>query len=83
MRQAESIFDDRTPVSTSTKRCRREFKIKWVGCDEPTWESPSNLLCCGLLALQPVVTDERSYCINILHMDLVNYVYLITLWDMD
>ncbi|ETP23714.1 hypothetical protein F441_03199 [Phytophthora nicotianae CJ01A1] len=49
MRQAESILDDRTPVSTSTKRCRREFKVKWVGCDEPTWESPSNLLCCGLL----------------------------------
>ncbi|ETO77235.1 hypothetical protein F444_07532 [Phytophthora nicotianae P1976] len=35
------------------------------------------------LALQPVVTDERSYCINILHMDLVNYLNLITLWDMD
>ncbi|ETP27676.1 hypothetical protein F442_23047 [Phytophthora nicotianae P10297] len=49
MRQAESILDDRTPVSTSTKRCRREFMVKWVGCDEPTWDSPSNLLCCGLL----------------------------------
>ncbi|KAG3198230.1 hypothetical protein PC128_g6179 [Phytophthora cactorum] len=46
-RQVESILDDRTPMATSTQRSRREFKVKWVGNDEPTWEPASNLSCCG------------------------------------
>ncbi|KAG4039689.1 hypothetical protein PC123_g24760 [Phytophthora cactorum] len=48
-RQVESILDDRTPMATSTQRSGREFEVKWVGNDEPTWEPASNLSCCGLL----------------------------------
>ncbi|KAE8885406.1 hypothetical protein PF003_g30743 [Phytophthora fragariae] len=47
--EVEEILDDRTPLSTSTERSVREFKVKWVGYDEPTWEPTSNLLCGGLL----------------------------------
>ncbi|KAG3059348.1 hypothetical protein PI124_g14374 [Phytophthora idaei] len=45
----EAIFDDRMPLSTSTERSVREFKVKWVGYDELTWEPASNLSCGGLL----------------------------------
>ncbi|GMF38630.1 unnamed protein product [Phytophthora lilii] len=38
-----------TPMSTSTERAVREFKVKWVGYDDPTWEPASNLSCGGLL----------------------------------
>ncbi|KAE8894961.1 hypothetical protein PF003_g15386 [Phytophthora fragariae] len=47
--EVEEILDDRTPLSTSTERSVREFKVKWVGYDEPTWEPTSNLSCGGLL----------------------------------
>ncbi|GMF11152.1 unnamed protein product [Phytophthora lilii] len=47
--EVEAILDDRTPLSTGTKRSVREFKVKWVGYDEPTWEPASNLSCGGLL----------------------------------
>ncbi|OWZ05852.1 hypothetical protein PHMEG_00021983 [Phytophthora megakarya] len=43
------ILDDRTPLSPSTERAVREFKVKWVGYDDPTWEPASNLSCGGLL----------------------------------
>ncbi|ETP01154.1 hypothetical protein F441_21549 [Phytophthora nicotianae CJ01A1] len=33
----------------STERAVREFKVKWVGYEEPTWEPSSNLSCGGLL----------------------------------
>ncbi|KAG3231811.1 hypothetical protein PI124_g23095 [Phytophthora idaei] len=47
--EVEAILDDRMPLSTSTERSVREFKVKWVGYDEPTWEPVSNLSCGGLL----------------------------------
>ncbi|OWY96338.1 hypothetical protein PHMEG_00033418 [Phytophthora megakarya] len=47
--EVEAILDDRTPLSTSTERAVREFKVKWVGYDDPTWEPASNLSCGGLL----------------------------------
>ncbi|GMF66106.1 unnamed protein product [Phytophthora lilii] len=47
--EVERILDDRTPLSTGTERAIREFKVKWVGYDEPTWEPASNLSCGGLL----------------------------------
>ncbi|KAE8961253.1 hypothetical protein PR002_g29960 [Phytophthora rubi] len=47
--EVEAILDDRTPLSTSTNRALREFKVKWVGYEEPTWELAANLSCGGLL----------------------------------
>ncbi|KAE8970844.1 hypothetical protein PR003_g17730 [Phytophthora rubi] len=47
--EVEAILDDRTPLSTSTNRAVREFKVKWVGYEEPTWEPAANLSCGGLL----------------------------------
>ncbi|GMF42300.1 unnamed protein product [Phytophthora lilii] len=34
--EVEAILDDRTPMSTSTERAVREFRVKWVGYDDPT-----------------------------------------------
>ncbi|POM73960.1 Hypothetical protein PHPALM_9140 [Phytophthora palmivora] len=34
--EVEAILDDRVPLSTSTERAPREFKVKWLGYDEPT-----------------------------------------------
>ncbi|ETI29916.1 hypothetical protein F443_22966 [Phytophthora nicotianae P1569] len=31
--EVEAILDDRMPLSTSTERAVREFKVKWVGYD--------------------------------------------------
>ncbi|GMF49066.1 unnamed protein product [Phytophthora fragariaefolia] len=47
--EVESILDDRRPMETSTRRSVREFQVKWVGYDEPTWEPMTNLSCGGLL----------------------------------
>ncbi|KAE9025443.1 hypothetical protein PR001_g12433 [Phytophthora rubi] len=47
--EVEAILDDRTPLSPSTNRAVREFKVKWVGYEEPTWEPAANLSCGGLL----------------------------------
>ncbi|KAE9177913.1 hypothetical protein PF004_g25641 [Phytophthora fragariae] len=47
--EVEAILDDRTPISTSTNRAVREFKVKWVGYEEATWEPATNLSCGGLL----------------------------------
>ncbi|GMF20220.1 unnamed protein product [Phytophthora fragariaefolia] len=47
--EVEIILDDKTPLSTSTERPAREFLLKWVGYDEPTWGPDSNLSCGGLL----------------------------------
>ncbi|KAG2805061.1 hypothetical protein PC111_g17990 [Phytophthora cactorum] len=47
--EVEAILDDHVPVSTGTERPVREFKIKWAGYDEPSWEPVSNLSCEGLL----------------------------------
>ncbi|GMF52965.1 unnamed protein product [Phytophthora fragariaefolia] len=46
--EVESILDDRRPMETSTRRSVREFPVKWVGYDEPTWEPMTNLSCGGL-----------------------------------
>ncbi|GMF66491.1 unnamed protein product [Phytophthora lilii] len=45
--EVEAILDDRTPMSTSTERAVREFKVKWVGYDDPTWEPASKYLAEG------------------------------------
>ncbi|GMF42654.1 unnamed protein product [Phytophthora fragariaefolia] len=42
------FLDDRRPMETSTRRSVREFLVKWVGYDEPTWEPMTNLSCGGL-----------------------------------
>ncbi|GMF59222.1 unnamed protein product [Phytophthora fragariaefolia] len=47
--EVETILDDKTPLSTSIERPVREFLVKWVVYDEPTWEPASNLSCGGLL----------------------------------
>ncbi|KAG3078387.1 hypothetical protein PI125_g20998 [Phytophthora idaei] len=47
--EVEVILDDELPLSTSTSRSQRKFKVKWIGYDEPTWEPLSNLSCGGLL----------------------------------
>ncbi|GMF22525.1 unnamed protein product [Phytophthora fragariaefolia] len=47
--EIETILDDKTPLSTCTERPVREFLVKWVGYDEPTWEPASNLSCGGLV----------------------------------
>ncbi|GMF55585.1 unnamed protein product [Phytophthora fragariaefolia] len=47
--EVEAILDDELPLSTSTARAQRMFKVKWVGYDEPSWEPLSNLSCGGLL----------------------------------
>ncbi|GMF57279.1 unnamed protein product [Phytophthora fragariaefolia] len=41
--EVESILDDRRPMETSTRRSVREFLVKWVGYDEPTWKPMTNL----------------------------------------
>ncbi|GMF38672.1 unnamed protein product [Phytophthora fragariaefolia] len=46
--EVEFILDDRRPMETSTRRSVREFLVKWVGYDEPTWEPMTNLSCGGL-----------------------------------
>ncbi|OWZ15986.1 hypothetical protein PHMEG_00010284 [Phytophthora megakarya] len=45
----EPILDDRVPLLTSTERAVRDFLVKWVGYDTPTWEPASDLSCEGLL----------------------------------
>ncbi|KAG3089754.1 hypothetical protein PI124_g7412 [Phytophthora idaei] len=47
--EIEAILDDRTPLTTTTERTVREFNVKWIGYDEPTWEPLPNLSCGGLL----------------------------------
>ncbi|POM77250.1 Hypothetical protein PHPALM_5394 [Phytophthora palmivora] len=46
--EVEAIPDDGFPLSTSTARNERRFKVKWVGYEEPSWEPLSNLSCGGL-----------------------------------
>ncbi|GMF24395.1 unnamed protein product [Phytophthora fragariaefolia] len=47
--EVEFILDDQRPMETSTRRSVREFLVKWVGYDEPTWEPMTNLSCGVLL----------------------------------
>ncbi|GMF32101.1 unnamed protein product [Phytophthora fragariaefolia] len=47
--EVEYILDDRRTMETSTRRSVREFLVKWVGYDEPTWEPMTNLSWGGLL----------------------------------
>ncbi|POM61068.1 hypothetical protein PHPALM_29975 [Phytophthora palmivora] len=47
--EVEAVLDDELPLSTSTARNERRFKVKWVGYEEPSWEPLSNLSCGGLL----------------------------------
>ncbi|GMF49733.1 unnamed protein product [Phytophthora fragariaefolia] len=56
--EVESILDDRRPMETSTRRSVREFLVKWVGYDEPTWDPMTNLSCGGLLYV--FLREKRS-----------------------
>ncbi|GMF46114.1 unnamed protein product [Phytophthora fragariaefolia] len=47
--EVESILNDRRPMETSNRRSVREFLVKWVGYDGPTWEPMTNLSSGGLL----------------------------------
>ncbi|GMF23726.1 unnamed protein product [Phytophthora fragariaefolia] len=47
--EVEAILDDELPLSTSTVRAQRTFKVKWVGHDERSWEPLSNWSYGGLL----------------------------------
>ncbi|GMF32056.1 unnamed protein product [Phytophthora fragariaefolia] len=47
--EVEATLDDELPLSTSTSRAQRRFKVKWVGYDEPSREPLSNLSCGGSL----------------------------------
>ncbi|KAJ8554956.1 hypothetical protein ON010_g9528 [Phytophthora cinnamomi] len=47
--EVEAILDDRVPLATGIERAVREFRVKWVGYDEPTWEPAANRSCGGLL----------------------------------
>ncbi|OWZ05484.1 LOW QUALITY PROTEIN: hypothetical protein PHMEG_00022424 [Phytophthora megakarya] len=44
-----------------------EFKVKWVGCDGPTWEPASNLSCGGLLLdyLREKRRDRRLHIVQV------------------
>ncbi|KAE9323576.1 hypothetical protein PF008_g17314 [Phytophthora fragariae] len=67
--EVEAILDDRTPLSTSTNRAVREFKVKWVGYEEPTWEPAANLSCGGLLNdyLRQKRSDRRLQMAQVAH----------------
>ncbi|KAG2881902.1 hypothetical protein PC119_g19732 [Phytophthora cactorum] len=65
--EVEAILDDRVPVSTGTERPVREFKIKWAGYDEPSWEPVSNLSCGGLL-YDYLLERTRDRCLQIVQV---------------
>ncbi|GMF34102.1 unnamed protein product [Phytophthora lilii] len=69
--EVEAILDDRTPMSTSTERAVREFKVKWVGYDDPTWEPASNLSSGGLLYayLRRKQRDQRFQMVQVADED--------------
>ncbi|OWZ12590.1 hypothetical protein PHMEG_00014213 [Phytophthora megakarya] len=69
--EVESILDDRTPLATSTERAVREFNVKWVGYDDPTWEPASNLSCGGLLYdyLREKRRDRRLQMVQVADQD--------------
>ncbi|POM72108.1 Hypothetical protein PHPALM_11233 [Phytophthora palmivora] len=69
--EVEAILDDRIPLSTSTERAVREFKVKWLGYDEPTWEPASNLSCGGLLYdyLREKRSDRRLQMVQVADED--------------
>ncbi|POM64342.1 Hypothetical protein PHPALM_20140, partial [Phytophthora palmivora] len=65
--EVEANLDDRVPLSTSTERAVREFKVKWLGYDEPTWEPASNLSWGGLLYdyLREKRSDRRLQMVQV------------------
>ncbi|RAW39455.1 hypothetical protein PC110_g4314 [Phytophthora cactorum] len=69
--EVEAILDDRMPLSTSTERSGREFIVKWVGFDGPTWEPASNLSCGGLLYdyLRAKKCDRRLQMVQVADED--------------
>ncbi|GMF24451.1 unnamed protein product [Phytophthora lilii] len=69
--EVEVILDDRTPMLTSTERAVRDFKVKWVGYDDPTWEPASNLSCGGLLYdyLRRKGRDQRFQMVQVADED--------------
>ncbi|OWY99775.1 LOW QUALITY PROTEIN: hypothetical protein PHMEG_00029168 [Phytophthora megakarya] len=63
--ELETILDDRRPLKP-VPRCR-EFKVKWVGYDEPTWEAGSHLSCGGILYdyLQRKKSEHRFQMVQV------------------
>ncbi|POM79590.1 Hypothetical protein PHPALM_2696 [Phytophthora palmivora] len=69
--EVEAILDDRVPLSTGTERAAREFKVKWLGYNEPTWKPASNLSCGGLLYdyLREKHSDRRLQMVQVADED--------------
>ncbi|OWZ23632.1 hypothetical protein PHMEG_0001484 [Phytophthora megakarya] len=65
--EVEAILDDRRPLQTGTEKSLREFKVKWVGYNEPTWEPASHLSCDGLLYdyLQRKKSEHRFQMVQV------------------
>ena len=47
--EVEEIRDDRWKKKTRNGRRMKEYLVKWVGYDKPTWEPEENLSCTALL----------------------------------
>ncbi|OWZ03275.1 hypothetical protein PHMEG_00025028 [Phytophthora megakarya] len=64
---SRAILDGRTLLSTTSERSVREFKVKWVGCDDPMWEPASNLSCGGLILdyLREKRRDRRLHIVQV------------------
>ncbi|KAE9010710.1 hypothetical protein PR001_g16102 [Phytophthora rubi] len=58
--EVEAIIDDRVPLLNSTERAVREFLVKWVGYDDPTWEPAANLSCGMGGVLYDYLREKRS-----------------------
>ncbi|OWY95547.1 hypothetical protein PHMEG_00034423 [Phytophthora megakarya] len=65
--EVEAILDDRRPLQTGTEKSGREFKVKWIGYNEPTWEPASHLSCGGLLYdyLQRKKSEHRFQMVQV------------------
>jgi hypothetical protein len=63
------------PLSTSTGRAQRLFKVKWAGYGEPTWEPLANLSCGGLVFdyLRQKKRDNRLQMVQVAN-ELLHHV---------
>ncbi|OWZ17005.1 hypothetical protein PHMEG_0009122 [Phytophthora megakarya] len=65
--EVEAILDNSRPLSTRPERSMREFNVKWVEYEGPTWEPASNLSCGGLLYdyLQNKESEHRMKMVQV------------------
>jgi hypothetical protein len=47
--EVEQVLDDRPVKTTRNGRQLKEYLVKWVGYEAPTWEPEDNLSCMALL----------------------------------